>query len=123
MKTILVIDDEKSILDMFVLLLPLYGYQVLTAENGDAGLKVFMDQKPPVVFIDIKMPKMDGFAVLSKIKETEPKTQVILMTGHGDKDLAKQALTMHANDFIHKPFQEESLTEAIGRLEERLKKG
>lgn len=122
MENILVIDDEKPILNMFGLLLKFYGYSVLTAENGADGLEIFRQNRPSIVFLDIKMPGMDGFEVLEKIKAIDPETEVIIITGHGDKELEKQALELQASDFINKPFQRETLNEALKRLQERRKK-
>mgnify|MGYP003961251827 CR=1 FL=1 len=83
------------------------------------ALNFFLKTKPDAVFVDIKMPGMDGFEVLKQIKTKAPATEVILITGHGDKNLAQRALDMQADDFIHKPFQEEALTDALERLAQR----
>lgn len=88
MRKILVIDDEKPTLSMFRLFLGAYGYTVLTAENGKEGLELFMKEKPPIVLTDIKMPGMDGFEVLKRIKAADATVEVIMITGHGDMDLA-----------------------------------
>jgi hypothetical protein len=85
---ILVIDDEKPTLSMFLLFLKAYGYEVLLAENGAQGLKIFEAESPAIVFTDLKMPGMDGFEVLDRIKSQSPETEVIVITGHGDMDLA-----------------------------------
>jgi len=119
METVLVIDDEKATLAMFRLLLDALGYEVLTAENGPEGLALFARERPGIVLTDIKMPGMDGIAVLKHIKEIAPQTEVIVITGHGDMDLAIKALNLDATDFINKPIQrqllEQSLTRAKGR--------
>ncbi|MBU1695750.1 MAG: response regulator, partial [Proteobacteria bacterium] len=67
-RKVLVIDDDKPTLSMFELFLNAYGYSVLLAENGAEGIKLFETEKPAIVFTDIKMPGMDGFAVLDRIK-------------------------------------------------------
>jgi len=121
MGKILVIDDEKPTLRMFRLLLGAYGYNVLTAENGSAGLELFKKEKPPIVLTDIKMPGMDGLEVLQGIKGIDPDTEVIVITGHGDMDSAVKALDLNATDFINKPIQRFDLDSALRRAEERLK--
>jgi len=121
MGKVLVIDDEKPTLDMFRLLLGAYGYNVLTAENGSAGLEIFKKEEPPIVVTDIKMPGMDGLEVLERIKAIEPMTEVIVITGHGDMDLALKALDLNATDFINKPIQRFDLESALRRAEGRLK--
>ncbi len=120
MRRILVIDDEKPTLSMFSLYLEAYGYQPLTAETGERGLEIFREHRPHIVLTDIKMPGMDGLAVLKEIKEESPDTEVIVITGHGDIDLALKALNLNATDFIDKPIRQEALESALRRAEERL---
>lgn len=119
MNKVLVIDDEKPTLVMFRLTLNAYGYTVFTAENGRDGLEVFERERPPLVLTDVKMPGMDGIEVLKRIKEIEPKTEVIVITGHGDMDLAIKALNLDATDFINKPIQRHLLDQALKRAKER----
>jgi YesN/AraC family two-component response regulator len=118
---ILVIDDERPTLKMFTLLLTAYGYNILTAENGQEGLDIFKKETPGLVLTDIKMPVMDGIEVLKEIKRINPHTEVIVITGHGDMDLAIQALNLDATDFINKPLQRKDLEQALTRAGERLR--
>jgi anti-anti-sigma factor len=120
MSKILVIDDEKTTLNMFRLFLTAYGHTVFLAEDGETGLETFLNEKPSIVFTDIKMPGIDGFEVLRRIKEMDPATEVIVVTGHGDMDLAVQALNLNATDFINKPIQRTALDSALGRAQQRL---
>mgnify|MGYP001597807028 CR=1 FL=1 len=118
MENILVIDDEKPTLMMFRLTLAAYGYEVLTAENGQEGVDVFNRERPGIVLTDIKMPGMDGIEVLKQVKAIDPSAEVIVITGHGDMDLAIQALNLEATDFINKPVQRVALSQALKRAEE-----
>jgi anti-anti-sigma factor len=120
MDKILVIDDEKPTLTMFRFMLGAHGYNVLTAENGREGLEVFERERPPLVLTDIKMPGMDGIEVLKRIKEIDPRTEVIVITGHGDMELAIKALSLDATDFINKPIRREILEHALERARERI---
>ncbi len=120
MTKILVIDDEKPTLSMFRLFLEAWGYVVLTAENGTEGLAIFKKEKPAIVITDIKMPGIDGLAVLQHILDIDPKAVVIVITGHGDTDLAQRALESQAVDFIHKPIKKEALEAALKKAGERL---
>ena len=120
---VLIIDDEKPTLAMFELFLEAYGFEVLTAENGEDGIGVFEVENPAIVFTDIKMPGMDGFEVLKRIKATSPDAVVIVITGHGDKELEKKVLDLKATDFIHKPVQKEALDAALERAEKVLMNG
>jgi anti-anti-sigma factor len=119
MEKVLVIDDENPTLMMFRLTLGAYGYDVLTAENGQEGLEIFRRDRPRIVLTDIKMPGMNGIEVLKRIKEIDPTTEVIVITGHGDMDLAIQALNLDATDFINKPIQRHLLEQALERARER----
>jgi anti-anti-sigma factor len=122
-KTVLVIDDETATLTMFRLFLNAYGYTVLTAENGEIGLDLVRQHQPEIVFTDLKMPGMDGFAVLKQIKKEAPATEVIVITGHGDMDHVIQALNLNATDFINKPIGRSALDAALKRVEARLRDG
>lgn len=120
MRSVLVIDDERPTLSMFSLLLEAMGYTVLTADSGAQGLEIFERERPRIVFTDIKMPDLDGLAVLSRIKAKDPTAEVIVVTGHGDVELALNSLNLDAADFIDKPIRAEALSQALARAEERL---
>lgn len=120
MKKILVIDDEAPTLEMLRLFLGACGYQVFTAKNEAEGLDIFRKETPPIVLTDIKMPGKDGFSIIKSIKAIQPETEVIVITGHGDTDLAKKAFELNASDFFNKPLDTEALETALKRLEEKL---
>lgn len=120
MEKILVIDDEEPTLSMFRLFLGAYGYQVFTAANGSEGIELYKKERPSIVLTDIKMPGIDGLTVLKQIKNIDPKTEVIVITGHGDMELAKQALDLDAVGFINKPIKKEALDQALNKARERL---
>jgi anti-anti-sigma factor len=122
-KSVLVIDDEVATLTMFKLFLSAYGYTALVAEDGKTGLEIVAREKPGIVFTDLKMPEMDGFEVLKRIKAMAPETEVIVITGHGDMDLVVQALNLDATDFINKPISRKALDAAIRRARHRLTVG
>ena len=119
----LVIDDEPSTLFMFNLFLEAYGYEVITAENAAAGIEKFKKERPSIVFTDIKMPGMDGLDALIMLKSIDPEVQVIVMTGHGDQDLMRQAMELKATGFLNKPIDraalEKVLKEAAANLSEK----
>ena len=123
MTTILIIDDEQPTLQMLTLYLEACGHTVLTAENEIEGLEMFRAHKPAIVLTDIKMPGKDGFDVLSQVKAIAPRTEVIVITGHGDKDLAQQALDLKASAFFNKPLDTEALDAAIRQIEQRMTVG
>ena len=120
MTQVLVIDDERPTLAMFELLLQAMGYAPVSADSGERGLEIFEEGDFPIVLTDIKMPGIDGMEVLSRIKASRPATEVIVITGHGDVELALTALNLKAADFIDKPISQPALAGALRRAEERI---
>ncbi len=116
----LVIDDEQPTLFMFNIFLDAYGYEVLTAENAAEGIELFKKERPSIVFTDIKMPGMDGLNALKKLKSIDPAVQVIVMTGHGDEGLRKQAMELKATAFINKPIAREALEQVLKKAVDSL---
>jgi len=91
-KTILLVDDEADLREVLDISLSDTGYKVLTAENGTQALNILNDNDVPVVVTDIKMPGIDGIELLRKIKSKNPEAEVIMLTGHGDLELAIKSL-------------------------------
>jgi signal transduction histidine kinase len=119
-KKILLVDDEKDIRDVLNLTLTDMGYEVFEAEDGDEAWRVFRDARPPIVLTDIKMPNMDGIELLQKIKRENPEAEVVMITGHGDMDLAVKSLKYEATDFITKPINVHVLEIALQRVREKI---
>lgn len=118
---LLLVDDEPGILKVLGISLSDRGdYEVLTAESGEKALEIFRKALPSIVLTDIKMPGMDGIQLLRKIKEEHPDTEVIMITGHGDMELAIQSLKHDASDFIMKPIHDDALEVALKRAKEKL---
>ena len=117
---ILIVDDEEDIRVVLKISLSDLGYEVYTAENGEEALQIIEEVTPPIVLTDIRMPVMDGLELLRKIKQEDPETEVIMITGHGDMDLAIESLKYEATDFITKPIKDEVLEIALKRANERI---
>jgi signal transduction histidine kinase len=117
---ILLVDDEQDIRDVLRLALTDAGYDVLEAEDGRQALDLFLERHPPVVITDIKMPVMDGIQLLRRIKREAPDTEVVMITGHGDMDLAIRSLKHEATDFITKPIHVDALEIALKRVGEKI---
>ncbi len=120
-RTILLVDDEADIRDVLQLALIDAGYDVLLAHDGKEALDLFRRRRPPIVITDIKMPGMNGIDLLKKIKRDAPDTEVLMITGHGDMDLAVLSLKHQASDFITKPINVDALEIALKRAEARIK--
>ena len=119
-KTILLVDDEEGIRKVLRIALEDAGYKVITARNGVEALQVFKKSPPPIVLTDIKMPEMDGIELLRKIKQENADTEVIIITGHGDLDLAIKSVKFEATDFVTKPINDDTLDIALKRAEDRI---
>lgn len=117
---LLLADDEQSIRRVLGLSLQDRGYEVLTAEDGHSAYEAYRAHDPDIVLADIKMPGLDGVELLKRIKRESPDTEVIMITGHGDMELAIQSLKHDACDFVTKPIKEDVLDIALGRAEEKL---
>ena len=117
---LLLVDDEEGIRKVLSISLSDIGYEVFTAENGEQALKIFREETPSIVLTDIKMPGMDGIELLQKIKHENPDTEVIMITGHGDMDLAIKSLKYRAIDFVTKPINDEVLEIALNRAHEKI---
>jgi len=125
-KTILLVDDEESILQSLRGILSDEGFEVLCAKSGMEALQRVEETLPDLVLLDIWMPDMDGIETLVKIKENYPALQVLMMSGHGTIETAVKATKLGAYDFIEKPLSLEKVLLSINnaldyyRLEEEL---
>lgn len=121
-KSILIIDDEKSIRDSLMGALSDEDYEVHAFENGESGLSGIRSHRPDVVLLDIWMPDMDGLETLQRIKELWPGQAVIMMSGHGTIETAVRSTKLGAFDFIEKPLSLERLLVLIKNAENQGKK-
>ncbi|WP_415713718.1 response regulator [Maridesulfovibrio sp.] len=119
-KKLLLVDDEEGIRRFLGLTLMDLGYEVETAENGESALKAIPEISPSIILTDIKMPRMDGIELLKAVKADYPHIEVIMLTGHGDIDLAIESLKFDAADFITKPIDDEVLEISLGRVMEKI---
>jgi signal transduction histidine kinase len=117
---ILLVDDEAGIRKVLGISLADLGYTVHAAEDAAAALTIVDAVRPSIALTDIKMPGMDGIDLLKAIKDRYPDTEVIMLTGHGDMDLAIESLKFQATDFITKPISDEALIVALKRAGERI---
>jgi len=114
-QTVLLIDDDDSLRRVTEYTLHEAGYRVLTAANGEEGLRLFALEKPPVVITDIQMPGLSGYEVLKRIKAEEPETLVIVITAFGSVEKAVEAMKLGAYDYLTKPFSRDELRLTVGK--------
>ncbi len=108
-KTVLVIDDDDSLRRVTEFTLHEAGYRVVTANDGEEGLRVFDLETPGVVITDIQMPGITGYEVLKTIKSRHPETLVIVITAFGTVEKAVEAMKLGAYDYLTKPFSRDEL--------------
>ena len=116
---ILVIDDDRQMLEGLGKLLDQEGYRVTLAPDGATGLRLLREAPVDLVLTDLKMPGLDGVAVLREIREAGLEAEVVLLTGHGSIDAAVQAMKAGAFDFLTKPPDTERLLLVLQRAAER----
>lgn len=112
-KKILVVDDEKSILEALEGILSDEGFSPVCAESAEDGLKLIDEGDIDLVLLDIWMPGMDGLTALEEIKKREPGLPVIMISGHGNIETAVKATKMGAFDFIEKPPSYDKIVVAV----------
>lgn len=113
--TILIVDDETSIREAFLMVLQ-GEYNVLVAASGEAALKRIVDEKVDLVFLDIRMPGMDGIETLKRIKSLDDTIEVVMVTAVNDVQKARYSIELGANNYIVKPFDVDQILETAKRL-------
>jgi two-component system nitrogen regulation response regulator NtrX len=116
---ILVVDDEEPIRKTLRMTLEYEGYEVSEASSGSEALEKIDNEPPELLFLDIKMPGMDGLEVLEEIRARTTASQVVMISGHGTVETAVQATKLGAFDFIEKPLETERVLLAVRNALER----
>lgn len=118
-KTILIVDDEQSIIDILVYNLKKEGYNTIEANDGVTAVEMAIEQKPSLILLDIMLPKMDGLTACKKIKSAIPNIPILILSAK-DEELDKiVGLELGADDYITKPF---SVRELMARVKANLRK-
>jgi two-component system, NtrC family, response regulator HydG len=115
---VLVVDDEPGIRRALQRILSGPGFSVTVAEDGEAGLALVLSGAPDVALVDIRMPKLDGLELLTRVKEKGSQTEVIMMTGHGTVEEAVAAVKLGAYHFLKKPFENEVVAITVAQAAE-----
>lgn len=123
---ILVIDDEKDFCQLFHKALTKEGYEVITALNGIEGIDKVKAEHPDIIFLDIRMPKMNGIETLGHIRRIDKDVVVIILTGYPDMDTALKGYYLNIYDYMTKPFSLEKVNGVIKKVmvrRQKVKKG
>lgn len=106
---VLVIDDEPDIRMLTRMWLELEGHTVIEAENGEDGLALLASEKPDVTFLDIRLPGIDGWEVLRRIRETDQQSVVIMMSAHSSGHTLDKAKEQGSTGYLIKPFKRDDI--------------
>ncbi len=116
---IMVVDDEVSVTTVLDRILTEEGYQVIVANSGKAALKTLDEIVPDLIMLDIKMPEMDGYETLDRIKQEYEEVPVIMLTAVPDPVSINKSINLGADDYIRKPFRS---AELLARIKVKLRR-
>ncbi len=117
-KKVLIVDDEKNIVDIIAFNLKKEGFLVIKAGDGEEGLRKTFEQKPDIILLDIMMPKMDGYETCKKIRE-KLQTPIIMLTARAEEVDKVLGLELGADDYVTKPF---GIRELVARVKANLRR-
>lgn len=118
-RTILVVDDEKAIVDILSFNLIKEGYNVITAYDGEKALRMFGETALDLILLDVMLPKQSGFDVCSAIRKTDVRTPIIMLTAREEETDKVLGLELGADDYITKPF---SIREVLARVKANIRR-
>ena len=118
--TVLVVEDEDSTRMQLARVIRKEGYDVIEAENGQAGLEIFGKKLPDIVVTDIKMPNIDGLEMIHHMRRISSHVQIILITAYGETETVISALRQGVIDYLKKPLDLDLLCLALGRAQEKV---
>ncbi len=118
-KTVLIVEDEKNIVDILRFNLERKGYRTLEAYDGEEGLRKARTEKPDLILLDIMLPKMIGFDVCEALRKDGDNVPILLLTAREEEDDKVRGLEIGADDYITKPF---SMREVVARVEANIRR-
>ncbi len=119
-KTILIVDDEVRIVELLSFNLEKAGYKIIAAHDGKTGLELAQTKNPDLILLDVMLPKMDGFEVCRRIRETDKLVPILMITAREEEIDKVFGLESGADDYITKPF---SVRELAARIKANLRRG
>ncbi len=123
MFTILVVDDDRVNCDMLQTVFTRRGYRVLTASSGREALMLFREHRPQVTLLDLRMPEMNGLAVLREIRALDPHAAVIILGGGASEDQENMARELRVTDFLRKGLSLDVLVNAVNQVAQQPQRG
>ncbi len=122
-RRVMVVDDDEGVLGVYTTFLKRAGLEVVSFNEPRRAVEVYNEDPLPIVVTDLKMPGIGGLDVLQAVKKAKPNAEVIVVTGHGDKESVVAAMRMGASDFLEKPVQMAELQQAVERARQRYRDG
>lgn len=114
--SLMLVDDEPAVLASLKRIFRKAPYKIYTAENGKSALELLQEFKIDAALVDLKMPEMNGFELLERIRDQWPWIQVVILTGFGGVKEAVEAIQMGATDFLQKPFETETIETRMNQI-------
>lgn len=118
-KRILIVEDEKNIVDILAFNLSKEGYEILTAGDGQRGLELALEEDPDLMLLDLMLPKLDGYAVCRGVREAGKSIPIIMVTAREEETDKVMGLEVGADDYITKPF---SIRELLARVKANIRR-
>jgi CheY-like chemotaxis protein len=124
---VLLVDDEREFVQTLSERLQMRDYGSAVAYDGEEALSILAEEEPEVMVLDLKMPGIDGLEVLRRVRSEHPNVEVIVLTGHGSRDIERQCMELGACAYLEKPVDMETLTarmrDAYRKIREKRGKG
>ena len=117
---VLVVEDEPRMRELLTRAIGSWGFAISTAQSGEEALRVMAQEAHQIVILDLNLPGMSGMECFERIRQRWPDSQVIILTGFGDLEAARQAIRLDVVEFLIKPTPLGDLEKALGRAKLRL---
>jgi len=116
------VDDEREFVQTLSERLIMRDMGSAVAYDGESALKLIKEDEPEVIIVDLKMPGIDGFDVLRRVKQTQPAIEVIIVTGHGSEEDRQLCMDLGAFAYLQKPLDINALSETIKAANEKIRR-
>lgn len=120
--SVLLVEDEEELRDYLVEYLQLFFVKVYAAKDGNEAYKIYLDKHPDIIVTDINMPKMDGLSLISKIREDDKDTKIVVMSAHSEEEKLLRAVELHLETYLIKPIKTDKLKSVLFESVESLRK-
>ena len=112
-QTILIVEDDREVLDLLIRILSSKGFTAMKAERGSQALHIAARIRPDLVILDLNLPDCNGIEILDQLKAIDETIQVIILTGYGSQEAVRSAMENGAFDFLTKPFEVHELCAVV----------